>query len=81
LLSGGAGGGRRGGGEPEVTSGRENETHRRCFGVDGETLSEKQDVVNLTTVAGLLLAVWRRSVDDLCGAVRRPAHPVGGGRA
>jgi hypothetical protein len=72
-MSGGAGGGRRGGGEPEVTSGRANVTRRRCFGVDGETLAEKQE---RWCEPGVPLAVWRRSADDLCGAVRRPFAPI-----
>ena len=38
--------------------------------------------VNLTIFDGvLLLAAWRRSADDLCGAVRQPAYPLGCGRA
>ncbi len=42
-MSGGAGGGRGGDGEPEVTSGQANVTRQRCFGADGETLAEKQE--------------------------------------
>jgi hypothetical protein len=37
--------------------------------------------MNLTTYGVLLLAAERRSADDLCGAARRPAHPLGYGRA
>jgi hypothetical protein len=32
--------------------------------------------VNLTTYGVVLLAAVRRSADDLCGAARRPAHPL-----
>jgi hypothetical protein len=42
-MSGGAGGGRRGGGELEVGSGQANVTRRRRFGAAGEVLAERQE--------------------------------------
>ncbi len=42
-MSGGAGGGRRGGTDPEVTSGKAKVTHRWHFGAAGKTLAERQE--------------------------------------
>ena len=42
-MSGGAVGGRGGGGEPEVTSGSAKETRRRPLGGEDKTLAERQE--------------------------------------
>jgi hypothetical protein len=57
-MSGVAGGGRWGGGEPEVTSGQAKETWRRHFGAEGKTLAERQEG-------------WRET-DPLAAFGRRP---------
>ena len=56
ALSGGAGGGRRGGGKLAVGSGQANVTRRRRFGAAGEVLVERQegwrDTDNLAAFGG-----------------------------
>jgi hypothetical protein len=65
-MSGGPGGGRWGGGEPEVTSGQANVTPWRRFGDDGETLAEKQEGWRATDNGG-----WR-TTEDLVAFGGRP---------
>ncbi len=62
-MSGGAGGGRGGGDDPEVTSGQAKVTR---FGAAGETLAERQDGWRETNNG-----LWR-TTDDLMAVGGRP---------